>query len=323
MEKMVKKIALEEHFITDELVEYEGKVMPSDSAEMVADLNRRLGDFGDLRLQAMDEAGIEVAVLSATVPGAQAENCVAKAIRLAQKTNDILATHIQRCPKRYAGFATLPMQDPKAAADELERNVRQLGFKGALVNGHTFGHYLDEDRFAPFWERVQELDVPVYLHPANPVDSPAVFVGRPELGAAVWVWTAETAAHALRLVFGGVFERFPRVTVILGHMGETLPFLLWRMDSRRKIRLGVEDMPYDKLPSTIIKRNIKITTSGVCDHVPLTAAVAAMGDDNVLFAVDYPFEDSKLSGAFLDNAPFSDDTRAKIAYKNASRLLRL
>jgi 2,3-dihydroxybenzoate decarboxylase len=322
-EDAMKKIALEEHYITDEILEYAAQARPSDSDGVVADLNFRLADFGERRLQAMDAAGIEIAVLSATVPGVQAERDTNRAIAVAQETNDTLAGHIQKHPRRYLGFAHLAMQSPQAAADELERTVRQLGFKGALINGHTLGHYLDEDQYSVFWERVQELQVPIYLHPTNPVDSPAVFAGRPELGAAVWIWTAENAAHALRLVFGGVFERYPRVTLLLGHLGETLPFLLWRFDSRRKIRLGVDELPQDRLPSTIIRRNIKVTTSGMFDPIPLTAAVAAMGAENILFAVDYPFEESKLAGDFLDRAPLSEQDRAKIAYNNAATLLRI
>jgi 2,3-dihydroxybenzoate decarboxylase len=286
-------------------------------------MNGYLSDFGDRRLQAMEQAGVDIAVLSATVPGVQAEPDKGTAIALAQRINDHLAGKIQQHPTRFLGFATLPMQAPEAAANELERTVRQLGFKGALINGHTFGHYLDEDQYLCFWERAESLGVPIYLHPTLPADRPAMFAGRPEIQHATWGFTAENASHALRLVFSGIFERFPKATLILGHLGETLPFLLWRFDSRRKIRLGTEDVPADKLPSTIIKRNIKITTSGMFDSIPLLAAIAAMGIDNVMFAVDYPFESSAVAGAFLDEAPLSDAAREKIAFTNAERLLRL
>jgi 2,3-dihydroxybenzoate decarboxylase len=177
------------------------------------------------------------------------------------------------------------LQNANAAAAELQRAVKELGFKGALINGQTNGYYLDADMYLPFWERVQDLGVPIYLHPGELVDHPAMFAGRPELNGAVWAWTVETGSHALRLVFGGTFTRFPKLKIILGHMGETLPFLLWRFDSRWQCELG-EDLPPEMLPSAIIKRNFVITTSGVCDARALAEAIAALGEDNVMFSVD-------------------------------------
>ncbi len=214
------------------------------------------------------------------------------------------------------------MQDADAAAAELDRAVRELGFRGALINGQTNGHYLDEDQYVPFWERVQELDVPIYLHPGNMADHPAMFAHRPELDGPIFAWTADTAAHALRLVFGGTLTRFPKVKIVLGHMGETLPFLLWRLDSRREFDLG-EKLAPDALPSAIIKRNIAITTSGVCDAGALLAAIQALGDDNVMFSVDYPYEDPQVAADFIESAPIGEDVRAKVCYGNAERLLHL
>lgn len=231
----IRKIALEEHYATPELAKtYVAR--PTRSDTLFVDIERRLADFDQLRLEAMDVAGIDLAVLSVTTPGVQAVADTSTAVRLARAANDLLAREVQKRPQRYAGFAHLPTQDGVAAAAELERAIKELGFKGALINGQTNGRYLDADMYLPFWERVQDLDVPVYLHPGDLADQPAMFAGRPELDGPVWAWTADTAAHALRLVFGGTFKRFPRLKIILGHMGETLPYLLWRFDSVGKWR---------------------------------------------------------------------------------------
>lgn len=317
----VRKIALEEHFTTPEL-ERRYVARPTRSDTLFADIERRLADFGNLRLETMDQAGIDICVLSITTPGVQGEADTAAAIRLARQANDRLAAEVLRQPKRYAGFAHLPMQDPAVAADELDRCVRELGFKGALINGQTGGHYLDDDRFLPFWERVSALDVPVYLHPGEMPDNPAMFAGRPELNGAVWAWTADTASHALRLVFAGTFNRFPNVQVILGHLGETLPYLLWRFDSRWECWLG-ETLRTDQLPSAIIKRHFAITTSGVCDPGALAHAIGAMGEDRVMFSVDYPYEDTAIAVRFIETAPLSPQVREKVCYGNAQRILKL
>jgi len=206
-----RKIALEEHFSTADLEKRGYVARPTHSDTVFADIERRLLDFEQLRLEAMDEAGIDISVLSVTTPGIQGVADAKTAIELARQVNDFLAGQIQKRPTRYAGFAAVPMQDPAAAAIELERAIRQLGFKGALINGQTGGRYLDDQRFLPFWERVHELDVPVYLHPGELPDHPALFAGRPELNGPVWAWTSDNGGHALRLVFSGLFKRFPRL----------------------------------------------------------------------------------------------------------------
>lgn len=317
----MKKIALEEHFITDALAPYAAGNRPTTSDAVLAELRRQLADFDSVRLEAMDQADIAFAVLSATVPGVQAEPDPAKAIDLARRTNDRLALEVRKRPHRYGGFAALPLQDPAAAADELERAMRQLNFVGAMINGHTLGHYLDEDRFLPFWERAESLAAPIYLHPTDPADRPAMFAGRPELNGSTWAWTTEAATHALRLVFGGTFRRFPGVRLILGHMGETLPYVLWRLDNRTQ--RAVDNLPPDELPSAIIRRHIWITTTGVCDPASLSAALANLGEDRVMFSVDYPYESGTVASEFLARAPLTDAARTKIAYTNAAQLLRL
>ena len=317
-----RKIALEEHFSTAVLEKAGYVARPTHSDTVFADIERRLQDFDQLRLEAMDEAGVDMSVLSVTTPGIQGVTEAKMAVDLARQVNDFLAGQIQKRPQRYAGFAAVPMQDPAAAAVELDRAIRQLGLKGALINGQTGGHYLDEERFLPFWERVQDLDVPVYLHPGELPDHPALFAGRPELNGPVWAWTTDTGGHALRLVFSGLFKRFPRLKVILGHMGETLPYLLWRLDSRYRLQVG-QAIPPEEQPSAIIKRHFVITTSGVFDPGPLSFAISAMGEDNVMFSVDYPYEESKVAADFIDSAPLGDAVRVKICRSNASRILRL
>jgi 2,3-dihydroxybenzoate decarboxylase len=317
-----RKIALEEHFSTPDLESRGLVARPTRNDAIFTDIERRLGDFGESRLTAMDAAGIDMSVLSVTTPGIQGEKDTATAIRLAKDMNDLLAREVQQRPQRYGGFAAVPTQDPVAAANELERAIKQLGFKGVLVNGQTNGRYLDDERFLPFWERVQELDVPLYLHPGDLPDSPAMYNGRPELEGPVWAWTADTGAHALRLIFSGLFKRFPRLKVIVGHMGETLPFLLWRIDNRFELQLGRPLAPEER-PSFFFRRNFVITTSGVCDPDPLVESLAALGDDNVLFSVDYPYQDSRQAGDFLDKAPVSEAVRTKIASGNARRVLKL
>jgi len=316
----VGKIALEEHFITEELVPYAAGNRPTRDDAVFVELRRRLADFCESRLAGMDEAGIEFAVLSATVPGVQAEPEPERSVGLARRTNDRLAEEVRRRPDRYGGFAALPLQDPVAAAAELERAVTQLGLAGAMVNGHTLGHYLDETRFDPFWEAAESLGAPIYLHPTDPVGQPAMFAGRPELNGAVWSWTVEGATHALRLIFGGTLRRFPRLRLILGHMGETLPAVLWRIDNRARAVAG-RDLDREETPSWLFRRNFWITTTGVCDPAALMTAIANVGEDRVMFSVDYPYESGRVATAFVEAAPLSEAVRRKVCRENAAALL--
>jgi 2,3-dihydroxybenzoate decarboxylase len=318
----MRKIALEEHFTRPELSPYAHYAGSTARSPAFARFQERLLDFGELRLEAMDEAGIETAVLSVATPGVQGEPETNVAIKRARIENDFLAREITKHPTRYAGFAHLPLQDAEAAADELSRCVEQLEFKGAMVNGHTNGRYLDERSYDPFWERVEALGVPIYLHPRDPFDAPHMFAGHRELLGATWSWTVETATHALRLVFGGVFDRHPKARLILGHMGETLPYLLWRLDSRSRARAEGEEAA-GQAPSQIIRDNILITTSGVCSHAALACALAALGEDSVMFSVDYPFEDCAVAAKFIESAPLSEVARAKVCHGTARRLLGL
>jgi 2,3-dihydroxybenzoate decarboxylase len=316
---MVKKIALEEHFLSPGLVEYWRPTMTEVPPAVTEQLFKKLNDFGDLRLETMDKAGIAKMVLSISGPGVQAERDGATATRKARESNDFLAKEIQKRPDRYAGFAHIAVQQPKAAADELERCVRDLKFAGAMINGHTHGQYLDDPVLAPFWERAEALGAIVYIHPTDPVTPAPVLNGVPALRRATWEWGFETGSHALRLVFSGLFDRFPKAKLALGHMGETLPYLLWRFDSRAKLY----NVKLAKPPSQYIKDNILVTVSGVFAAEPLRCAVDALGRDRVMFSADYPFEDAEEAGHFMDTVPIEESLRADIAYNNAAKLLGL
>ena len=317
----MKKIALEEHFRVPEMPQYADSSNYIPDKQLAKNIDDHLADFDELRLKTMDEAGISKSILSHTVPGIESALHAHKAVADAKAINDFLARQIERHPDRFGGFATLPTQSPKDAADELERCIKQLGFHGALINGHTHGHYLDEDRYGVLWERAADLQAPVYIHPTNAFQFPQNYQDYPELQGALWGWAPETATHALRLIYSGVFDRYPAAQIILGHGGETLPYLLWRFDSRYQIMdLG---LPLKKLPSAYIRENISITTAGLFSTPPLRCAMEELGEDRVLFSVDYPYESSKDAGDWFDGIDLPQSTLEKIAHGNAERLLRL
>ncbi len=314
------KIALEEHFMHPDFIDYWATTAVNISPALFGKARDALQDFGERRLASMDDIGLEKAILSLAGPGVQVEPDRDRAVRLARECNDYLAEQVAQRPDRYGGFAHLAMQDPAAAADELERCVRQLGMHGAMINGQTGGTYLDDDRYAVFWERVSALEVPIYIHPNNPPEQAAMYGGHPELWGPVWSWTVETATHALRLVLSGVFDRHPGARLVLGHLGETLPFLMWRLDSRWDISNRGE-MHLDLPPSEYFRRNVWVTTSGMCADAPLRCAVDMMGMDRVLFSIDYPFERADEAGTWIEAAALSDEERAAICHANARALL--
>jgi 2,3-dihydroxybenzoate decarboxylase len=319
----MRTIGLEEHFVTGELAHYSDSTRSLAQPDIWRKASRQLADLAQERLADMDNAGVDVAVLSLTAPGIQAEPDPQVAVARAAEVNDFLAGLIAANPTRYRGFAALPLQNGDAAAKELERAVGQLGLSGALVNAHTNGVYLDAAPLRVVWERAEALDVPLYLHPANGFDTPHVISGHPELVGPMWSWGTDTGTHALRLIFGGVFDDFPGAKLLLGHMGESLPYSLWRLDSRwdwhrhHGIELKLAH------PSEYVRRNVYITTSGVCDDPPLLCAIAALGADHVLFATDYPYEDIATATAFLAGAAISDEDRVRISHANAERLLHI
>jgi 2,3-dihydroxybenzoate decarboxylase len=200
--------------------------------------------------------------------------------------------------------------------------MTELGFKGAMINGQTHGAYLDDDRFSPFWEMAEALNAPIYIHPYNPPDFPYMYHDHPELFGPVWSWTVETANHALRLIFSGLFDRYPRAKLILGHMGETLPYQLWRLDSRWKIA-NAKGRILELNPSDYLKRNVWITTSGVCSDEPLRCALAALGEERILFSVDHPFENTQVASDWIESADITDAVRRKVCTANAETLLNI
>ncbi len=315
----MRKIALEEHFLSPGFEDYWLPTMGGVDQKAVSGLLARLKDFGDMRLKAMDSGGIVSAVLSISGPGVQVERDAATARRRAAEANDFLAGEVAKRPDRYSGFGHMPMQDARAAADELERCVRDLKFCGAMINGHTNGEYLDHPSLHPFWERAEALQATIYIHPTDPVSPSPALAGVDGLRRATWEWGFETGSHALRLVFSGLFDRFPRAKVALGHLGETLPYLLWRFDSRAAL-YGVK---LGKKPSDYIKQNFVVTTSGMSSAEPLNCALAALGNDRVMFAADYPFEQSAEAGEFLDQTPLSEPVREGIGFRNAVREFKL
>jgi predicted TIM-barrel fold metal-dependent hydrolase len=319
----MRVIAIEEHFMTSDgfgITEWNGKGGGPITAKA-----KQLGDIADGRIAAMDAAGIDVQVLSTPAIGME-ELDPADAVTMTRATNDTLAAAVAAHPDRLAGFAVLPATDPAAAANELDRAIVQLGFKGALINGHVRGRFLDHQSFWPIFERAEAHGVPIYLHPTPPPPAvkEAYFSGLPgpsgnSLSQAAWGWHAETGLHALRLVVGGVFDQFPGLQVILGHMGENIPFSLARADRF----LSPHASHLKHRVAHYFHENFSITVSGYYTVPPLLCALMVLGADRIMFATDYPFGDAGEGRAFLDAAPISTEDRAKIAHKNAERLLRM
>lgn len=324
---MLGKIALEEHFATDETIDQASQAVP---AAHWPDLRDRLADLHDGRLREMDENGIDLAILSLITPGVQGITETALAIDVARRANDFLAEQVAKRPDRFQGFAALPMQDPDEAARELERCVRELGFRGAMVNGFsetgsTSGSlYFDLEQYLPFWATVQELGVPFYLHPRNPLPEHAkIYDGHPWLLGPTWAFGQETAVHALRLMGSGLFDRFPVLQIVLGHLGEGLPFSLWRIDNRLA---WLNEPPQHRGRHKIghyFQNNFHLTTSGQLHTPSLVQAMLEIGSDRILFSTDWPFENMNHAAHWFDSAGISELDRAKIGRRNAISLFKL
>lgn len=320
----MRKIAIEEHFTTKTFYDYLLKQAAKAGrplAGLPPQLAAQMMDLGEDRLRNMDEAGIDMQVLSLNLPGLERVPA-ADALLLAREINDELAAAIRQHPTRLAGFAALPTLDPLAAAAELERAVTQLGLKGAMLHGQPEGGVLDDSRYWEIFARAEALDVPLYLHPTIPVPGTLKpYEGLPELIGPLWSFTVDTATQALRLMVSGVFDRFPKLTIILGHLGETLPYLLGRLDSRWQFFTG-ERHAREK-PSHYARNNMLVTTSGIFYDPALICACSALGADRVLFAVDFPYEPNRTGAAFIEAAPLSEEEKQKICYLNAERWLHL
>jgi gamma-resorcylate decarboxylase len=320
------KIAVEEHFVTPQLKDTIFGSIGWKEEEWTA-MADALQETGAVRLADMDAAGIEIAAVSLAAPCIQDIVDPAEATAKAADANDALADAVRAHPDRYVGLAALALQDPAAAADELERCVTELDFRGALVNGYSSvgdlgtARYYDEADYLPFWERVAALGVPFYLHPRNPLPSQRrIYEGREELLGPTWAFAVETGTHALRLITGGVFDRHPEVQVILGHLGEQLPFAMARLTQRMAHNPRVN---LARPPREIFRENFHITTSGNAHTPSLLGALMELGAERVMFAADYPFEEMADTTVWFDALDISAADRVKIGRTNAERLLGL
>lgn len=326
-------VALEEHFATKQFLEGPGRDhfqrMAAGSQRFpggVGGLVERLGDVAAGRIAAMDAAGVDVQVLSLTAPGLE-QVPASEAVALARAINDDLADAIRHYPQRLAGFAALPTAEPAAAADELERVVREYHFVGAVINGHCRGRRLDDEFFWPILERAEALETPLYLHPTPPPESvlgPLYAGNYPQavtqvLATAGWGWHIETATHVLRLILSGALDRFPGLQIVIGHMGEALPAMIPRLDRTLPTALTTLALA----PSDYLRRNVHYTFSGFNWTSAFVELMFQVGVDRIMFSTDYPYASMAEATAFLETIPVSPHDRERIAHGNADELLRL
>jgi gamma-resorcylate decarboxylase len=320
---MQGKIAVEEHFAIPDTLNRSMRYQ----SPYWAGLQSKLLDLHDQRLAEMDKTGIEIEVISLNSNGIQGMTDAAAAADLARKANDALAESVAKRPDRFAALAALPMQDPAAAAAELERCVRDLKFKGALVNSFTHSVsadtavYYDLPQYRPFWAVVERLGVPFYLHPRDPLASRRqAYEGHPWLIASPWGFAEETAMHTLRLMGSGLFDDHPKLKIVIGHLGERIPYDLWRLDHRLRF---VPKGPWKRTMGEYFRENFHVTTSGNFCTPSLIHAILTLGADRLLFAVDYPFEDHAQACAWFDSTDISEADRRKIGRDNAIALFGL
>jgi 2,3-dihydroxybenzoate decarboxylase len=339
----MKLIDFEAHFFTEDYVAYlrERTAAPRlETVETAGQKEERLWlnedlyalrthtlqpllDFEDVRLAEMDAAGVSMQVLTLGGPGCEPFES-SEGVEMASKSNDDLAKVIRKHPDRFVGFAALAPQDPDKAADELERCVRDLGFRGGKINSHVQGEYLDNEKYRGIFERAEKLDVPIYLHPRLPspdMIKPYADYGYGLAGAALG-FAAETQLHAYRLIYSGLFDKYPGLKILLGHMGEGLPYWMFRMDYPWLSRSGGRT-PLARKPSDYVSTNFIMTTSGMFYMPAFMCAYLALGAGNIVFASDYPFEKSTQAAAFMGRLPVADKDKEKICFGNAERLLKL
>jgi 2,3-dihydroxybenzoate decarboxylase len=324
---MQGKIGLEEHFAIPETLQDSAGFVPGDYWR---ELSARLLDIQERRLREMDDNGMAMMLLSLNAPAVQAIPERAKAIEIAQRANNFLAEQVGQRPDRLQGLAALALQDPDAATRELERCVRDFGFKGVLVNGFSQVDtpdnvvYLDDARYAGFWAKVEELDVPFYLHPRNPLAAwSQIYQGHPWLMGPTWAFGQETAVHALRLMASGLFDRHPKLKIVLGHMGEGLPYSIWRVDNRNAWVKMPKGFPAQRPLGDYFRENFWITTSGNFRTQTLIDAMLEVGADRILFSTDWPFENIDHAANWFDAASISEADRVKIGRTNALKLFKL
>jgi gamma-resorcylate decarboxylase len=327
---MPGKIALEEHFAILETLQDSAGFVPGIYWD---ELQARLLDIHDTRLRLMDEHDIELSILSLNAPAVQAIRDRGRAIDIARRANDFLAEQCAQRPDRFRAFAALPLQDPDAAAEELRRCITELGFVGALVNGFSQDDaqgggeallYYDLPQYRSFWAEVARLDVPFYLHPRNPLARDArIYEGHPWLLGPTWGFAQETAVHALRLMSSGLFDELPTLQVVLGHMGEGIPAMLWRADHRNAWVEVPPAYPAKRKFVDYFTENFHITTSGNFRTQTLIDAMLEIGSERILFSTDWPFENISHAAAWFDSASISEADRFKIGSSNARRLFKL
>lgn len=327
---MQRKIALEEHFAIEETLQDSAGFVPGSYWE---ELQHRLLDIQDTRLKLMDAHGIETMILSLNAPAVQAITDRARAIEISKRANDVLAEECAKRPGRFRAFAALPLQDPEAAAEELNRCVKDLGFVGALVNGFSQDAqqgdgqellYYDLPQYRSFWAEVATLNVPFYLHPRNPLPQDSrIYDGHPWLLGPTWAFAQETAVHALRLIGSGLFDDHPSLQIILGHMGEGIPYMLWRIDHRNAWVKLPPKYPAKRKFVDYFNENFHITTSGNFRTQTLIDAILEIGSDRIMFSTDWPFENIDHAADWFDVASISEADRQKIGRTNAAKLFGL
>ena len=324
---MKGKIGLEEHFAIDDTLNDSKGFFPDN---IWVEVRERIMDLHGRRLRLMDEFGMEMMILSLNAPAIQAIPDAKKANEIARKANDYLAEQVAKRPDRFQALAALPLQDPDMAANELQRCVKDLGMVGALVNGFSqVGDpdtiaYLDEQQYWPFWSVCDALDVPFYLHPRNPLPQDArIYRDHGWLLGPIWAFGHETAVHALRLMGSGLFDKHPKLQIILGHMGEGLPFSMWRVDNSNAWIPNRNNHPAKKKIGYYFQNNFHITVSGNFHSQALLNALMVMGSDRIMFSTDWPFENIDHAAAWFDVASISENDRLKIGRLNAMRLFKL
>ena len=324
---MQGKIGLEEHFaIADTLSDSKGFLADN----VWSELESRLMDLQERRIAEMDRHGMQMMILSLNAPAVQAIPDARKATDTARRANDFLAREVAKRPERFQALAALAMQDPDSATRELERCVKELGFRGALVNGFSQIDdpnsmvYLDDKRYAGFWAECEKLDVPFYLHPRNPLPSASqIYEGHPWLMGPTWAFAQETAVHALRLMASGLFDRHPRLRIILGHLGEGLPYSIWRCDNRNAWTKAPPRYPAKRKLAEYLQENFYLTTSGNFRTQTLIDAMLEVGSDRIMFSTDWPFENVDHAAIWFDACAISETDRQKIGRDNAVRLFKL
>jgi 2,3-dihydroxybenzoate decarboxylase/5-carboxyvanillate decarboxylase len=295
----------------------------ADTGSRMAGMKARLIDLEDMRLRDMDENGVDMHLLSLTAPGVQMFDADT-ATDLAALANDRLAEVIARHPRRFAGLASFAPQSPKRAAKEMERAIRKLKLNGFVVNSHTNSEYLDDPKYWPILEAAEALNACIYIHPRAPSDGMATPFTKYGMDAALWGYGVETGTHAVRMMLSGVFDRFPKLKICLGHMGEAVHFWLWRINYMSAMAQASRGAPkLKRKPGEYFKDNFVITTSGQESDLALEFSIKALGADNVMWAIDYPYQPTPPAVAFMDNAPISEEDREKLYHKNAERIFHI